>query len=468
MARILVIDDEPGIQFAFEAMINDLGHEALSALTAGEGLEKVSVDQPDIIFLDYRLPDRSGLDILPELRSSAPDAAIICMTAYGAMDVAVGAMRDGAYDYLTKPLDLEEVANLISRILTSRPVLKSSMLELGTENTVQNLLVGESPAMQEIYKLIGLLTGNTVTVLVTGESGVGKELVARAIHESGPRAAQPWVPVNCGAIPDRLIESELFGYEPGAFTGAVSRKPGKFELANGGTLFLDEVSELSLSAQVKLLRILQEQCFERLGGTKIIKTDVRIVAATNKDLKEMVDKGAFRHDLYYRLKMMTIHVPPLRERKEDIPVLTKHFLSRIATDAGKSIKGITEDAMNRLSEYSWPGNVRQLENELRRAVVICRDAYLDSQHLDLKHDECELSADKKEQYISMLNKTVCSLLREAFERADTKQPLFARIVSLVEKALVDEALNLFDNNQVHAANFLKISRSTLRKKLSQR
>ncbi len=470
MSRILIIDDEQSIQVAFELLIQDMGHESISALTAADGLTKAREFMPEIIFLDYRLPDMNGLEILPDLKKIVPEAAVICMTAFGTMDVAVGAMREGAYEYLVKPLDLEEVAELIVRLTAvSEKASGSDLAIVSSDVSARGTLVGNSPAMQEIYKLIGLLTGNTVTVLITGESGVGKELVARAIHFSGYRAKGPWVPVNCGAMPDQLIESELFGYEPGAFTGAVSRKPGKFELADGGTLFLDEVSELPLSAQVKLLRVLQDQCLERLGGNKSVRTDVRIVAATNRDLREMVRMGVFRPDLYYRLNIMTIHVPPLRERKEDIPALAMHFIGIIAAETGCIVNGITERAMNMLVKYDWPGNVRQLENGLRRAAVISRDPYLDVHHLDILTEEpsAPYGEDLEKGPDMKLQQLISQMLQDAYKHGKSEKPLFNHILSIVEKTLVDEALNIFNNNQVQAASFLKISRSTLRKKMSQ-
>lgn len=464
MAKVLVIDDEPGIRLAFEAMLSDLGQQGLSADCAEQGLALGKRENPDIIFLDYSLPDRNGITILPELLRVPSSPAVICMTAYGAMDIAVTFMKEGAYEYLTKPLDLEVVAELIERIIKSRA--ESTQAAPPTTEIIDGpVLIGNSPVMQEIFKLIGMLTNNMVTVLITGESGVGKELVARAIHSNGPRADKPFRAVNCGAIPATLIESELFGHERGAFTGADALRIGRFEQAADGTLFLDEVAELDPAAQVKLLRVLQEQTFERVGGSETLITRARIIAATNRDLAEMVQQGTFRQDLYYRLHMITIHVPPLREHAGDIPLLAGHFLAQANRDLDHAVKGIDQQTMDLLMKYHWPGNVRQLDHQIRRAAVLCRDPYLSVHHMQLDDHAPALykgdSADLEIQLITALSKYLKSLteIREKYGR------IYTYVTEKITGAIIREALELCDGNQVKASELLGISRSTLRKKL---
>lgn len=464
MAKVLVIDDEPGIRLAFEAMLSDLGHQTLSADCAEQGLALGKLETPDIIFLDYRLPDCNGITILPELLCLPSSPAVICMTAYGAMDIAVTAMKKGAYEYLTKPLDLEVVAELIERIVKSRakPVQAAQPT---TDTVVGPILVGNSPVMQEIFKLIGMLTDNMVTVLITGESGVGKELVARAIHNNGPRATQPFLAVNCGAIPATLIESELFGHERGAFTGADSLRIGRFEQATDGTLFLDEVAELDPSAQVKLLRVLQEQTFERVGGSETLVSNARIIAATNCDLADTVQQGIFRQDLYYRLHMMTIHVPPLREHTGDIPLLACHFLAQANRELNHSIKGIDKEAMEMFSNYHWPGNVRQLQHQIRRAAVLCRDPYLSAHHLHLDIHAPSSSIGHTVNFEEQLSLALHEYLKDLIESEERHGQVYNYVAGKITGVIIGEALELCDGNQVKASALLGISRSTLRKKL---
>ncbi len=466
MAKILVIDDEPGIRFAFEAMLSDLGHEALTADCAEQGLNVARAENPEIIFLDYNLPDRNGLTILPELLRLPAGPAVICMTAYGAMDIAITSMKDGAYEYLPKPLELDAVAELIERIVSSRKE-SDQVAPPATETIDGPVLVGNSSVMQEIFKLIGLLTTNTVTVLITGESGVGKELVARAIHTNGPRASRSFVAVNCGAIPKTLIESELFGHVRGAFTGADTSRTGRFEQAADGTLFLDEVAELDPAAQVKLLRVLQEQTFERVGGSEPLTSNARIIAATNRDLADMVRQGRFRQDLYYRLHMMTVHVPPLREHSSDIPLLAGHFLAQANQELDHTVQGIDKPAMERLTEYHWPGNVRQLQHQIRRAAVLCRDPYISLHHLHLEENAPCPGNGTTEEIEERLTATVHEYLKRALERPDNQGRIYHRLTGTITRTIIQEAVRLCRGNQVRASELLGISRSTLRKKLEK-
>ena len=464
MAKILVIDDEPGIRLAFEAMLSDLGHHTLSADCCEQGLTLGKQENPDIIFLDNRLPDGNGIAILPQLLALKSNPAVICMTAYGDMSIAVTAMKEGAYEYLTKPLDLKVVAELIKRIIHSRT--GTTQAAPPTKYIGDGpVLIGNSPVMQETFKLIGMLTNNMVTVLITGESGVGKELVARAIHHNGPRSANSFIAVNCGAIPKTLIESELFGHEQGAFTGADSLRIGRFEQAGNGTLFLDEVGELDPSAQVKLLRVLQEQTFERVGGNKTLKSNARIIAATNCDLADRVKQGEFRQDLYYRLHMMAIHVPPLREHNTDIPMLAAHFLAQANRELRLSIQGIDQQAMEMLRSYHWPGNVRQLQHQIRRAAVLCRDPYLSKHHLHLEDNapfnQINSIADFETQLVTTLN----NYLKGLMESPANNGHIYHQVTDKVTGIIIHEALNLCNGNQVMASDLLGISRSTLRKKI---
>ena len=466
MAKVLIIDDEPGIRLAFEALLSDIGLQSLSADCAEKGLDIGILENPDIVFLDYNLPDRNGISILPELLQLPSTPAVICMTAYGAMDIAVTAMRKGAYEYLTKPLDLDEVAELIERIIKSRDNTEQTQsLLLPSTPVDKSLLIGNSPVMQEIFKLIGMLTNNMVTVLITGESGVGKELVARAIHQNGSRSDKPFLAFNCGAIAPNLIESELFGHEKGAFTGADTLRIGRFEQADEGTLFLDEVGELDPAAQVKFLRVLQEQTFERVGGNETLISKARIIAATNCDLANMVQRGDFRQDLYYRLHMIAIHVPPLRERLTDIPLLVNHFISKINKEMRYTLKGMDQAGMALLVNYHWPGNVRQLEHQIRRASVLCRDPYLSVHHLHLDVHAPDLSRndtlDLEKQLIAALH----SYLKHLTETHKRHGHIYNDITDTVAKTIVNSAMALCDNNQVKTAELLGISRSTLRKKL---
>jgi len=464
MAKILVVDDEEMIRFAFEQFLKDEGHVPLLARDGEYGLEQLRAHKPEIVFLDYRLPARDGLDLLKEIKDIDQRTAVVFMTAFGAMDVAIRAMQLGAYEYVTKPLDLKKVRALIKRILEEKTSLRT--LEPDREKRVSPTplvqMVGKGPAMQEIFKMIGLLTTQDVTVLITGESGAGKELVARAIHENSPRSNEPFVAVNCGAMPDTLLEAEMFGYEKGAFTGADAKKPGRFEVAGGGTIFLDEIGELQLPLQVKLLRVLQERTFERVGGNIPIKTHARVMAATNKDLREEVLLGRFRKDLFYRLHLIQVHLPPLRERVEDIPLLVEHFIQRANLEMGRNVRGVTDRALERLQSYSWPGNVRELENQVRRAMVLSREDILSEHSFELTMDG---PADLDEPHESRLATVTKKHLARVLADPDPSKSVFERVVAVAEEALIREALERTGGNQVQAAQLLGMHRSTLRKKM---
>lgn len=368
--KILIIDDERPLLETLEMFLSEKGYVVRCALTAEEGLHQCHSFDPHVIILDIRLPDMNGLDVLKELGRNGRKNIII-ITAFHDMDITIQAMKRGAFDYIPKPIDVEELDRVINKALKS---ISSTRMAEGISIAAspayeEGKLIGKSKGMKEIFKAIGVLSENRVTVLIDGETGTGKELIARAIHRNSPYSHHPFQAINCSTIVGTLLESELFGHEKGAFTGASSLKKGKFELAGQGTIFLDEVEEIPFELQSKLLRFLQEKEFERLGGEKRIRSQARVIAATNKDLAEMVQRGTFREDLFYRLKVTTIKVPPLRERKSDIPLLVEYILKKINHELGKTIKKVERGALKKMMEYDWPGNVRELENILIHAAI---------------------------------------------------------------------------------------------------
>lgn len=367
---LLVIDDEPNIIFSISEVLSSDKLQVKSATLAREGIECVRRERPDVVILDLRLPDLSGLDAFDEIRKIDARLPVIMVTAYSTTEAAIDAMRRGVFEYLVKPVNFKRLRDVVGRALeVSRLSRTPTVLEPADDSTTADLIVGQSPAMQEVYKAIGRTAPHDATVLITGESGTGKELVARAIYHYSRRHMMPFLAINCAALPETLLESELFGHERGAFTGADQRRVGKFEQVNGGTIFLDEVGDMSPATQAKALRLLQEQQFERIGGNTPIQTDVRVIAATNKDLAQEVRKGTFRIDLYYRLNGFTIRLPALRDRREDIPALTEHFLRVFNAELHTSVRSVTPDTMCVLMEHDWPGNIRELQSAIRYAVV---------------------------------------------------------------------------------------------------
>ncbi|UCG93740.1 MAG: sigma-54-dependent Fis family transcriptional regulator [Candidatus Aerophobus sp.] len=378
-AKILVVDDEPAILQMLSRTLGDEGYRVLT-VDSGEGaLAKVRVEKPEVVLLDIKMPGMDGIETLSQIREFDKDSSIIILTAHGSMDTVVEAMKLGAYDYITKPFDLEKLKSLIKGALEAKVLTrKIAFREKPEERYKLENIVGKNLKMFEVYKRIGRVVDNKATVLIRGETGTGKELVARAIHFNRILKDGPFIPVDCASLPEDLLESELFGHEKGAFTGAIAKKLGKFELASGGTLFLDEIGNLSLTTQAKLLRALQEKKIERVGGTKPIKIEVRIIAATHQDLEKAVREGSFREDLYYRLNVVLINLPPLRERKDDIPLLVEHFLRRCQSEPQGRLKYVPLKTLDLLMRYNWPGNVRELENVIERAVVMGKgDAILD-------------------------------------------------------------------------------------------
>jgi DNA-binding NtrC family response regulator len=372
--RILIVDDEVNARTALAELLRDEGYSVETAADGFKALPKLEEHEPDLVVTDLKMPGIDGLELMRKVTARNPDCVVVVMTAFGAVDSAVKAMREGAADYLIKPVNVEELVLVIQRELERKRLrAETGQLKerLSARHRISNM-VGSSPVMQQVFDIVQQVAPSRASVLITGESGTGKELIAAAIHEHSPRAKKPFVKLHCAALAETLLESELFGHERGAFTGAVARREGRFEQADGGTLFLDEIGEISQATQVKLLRFLQEHEFERVGGNQTVKVDVRIVAATNRNLLERVRQGHFREDLYYRLNVVSVEMPPLRARPSDVPLLASYFLDRFAKENGKTIAQLSDAALERLTHYGWPGNVRELENAVERAVVVCR------------------------------------------------------------------------------------------------
>jgi DNA-binding NtrC family response regulator len=468
MTKILIADDERAICLAFSQLLKRDGYEPLIASGGREALELVEREKPAAVFLDVNMPDLSGLDALAQIRARDPQLPVIVMTAYGTMQSAMEAMRLGAFDYLGKPLELSQIRTLLQRALSSRAESAAGIpAEASLDTNGKGVMIGQSKAMQEIFKLMSLLTTNDLTILVTGESGVGKELVARGIHFNSPRREHPFVAVNCAALPENIVESELFGHERGAFTGAEARRIGRFEAAGEGTLFLDEIGELPLQLQGKLLRVLQERNFERVGSVASIPFKARLIAATNRNLDVETAAGRFREDLYFRLKLITVEIPPLRTRREDIALLARHFLGQANNELGRQITGIEADAMKAIQAHDWPGNVRELEHTIKRAVLLCRGNSLSLHELGIKPkartDGHSLDSTDLDDLLDAARRA----LRDAINvdgPKDSTLGVFYTVIEAVERAIIDEALQITKGNQVAASELLGLHRTTLRKK----
>ncbi|HEX3586280.1 MAG TPA: sigma-54 dependent transcriptional regulator [Candidatus Angelobacter sp.] len=443
MANILIVEDEPRMRRLLEISLGEDGHSVQTAGDAESGLIHLRKESMDLVVTDLKLPGMNGLEFLHEGKRLNAALPFIVMTAYGSVETAVDAMKAGASDYVLKPFTMAEMKLVINKELDVQQVRDENRRlkeALGKRYHFQNI-VGRSKKMQEVLALVERVAPTNSTVLIGGESGVGKDLIARAIHQNSRRASGPFIKINSTAIPDTLFESELFGFERGAFTGALASKPGKFELADKGTLFLDEIGDVPAPIQVKLLRVLQEREFERLGGTKTLKVDIRMIAATNRDLRAALEEGTFREDLYYRLNVVPIDIPPLREHKEDIPDLVNHFLARFAADNEKEIEGITPAAVSLLMEYHWPGNVRQLENSVERAVALSSGHVIDVDdiHLDSTHAKGgALSSATPDQLLPegmTLEQWEDNMIKEALRRANGNKSQAARLLGLSRNAL---------------------------------
>ena len=464
-ARVLIADDEDGLRWVLERGLRQAGYEVTAVRDGDEALRAFSDAPFDLVFLDIRMPGTDGLTVLAKLRALAGDAHVIVMTAHGTMETAIQAMQRGAYDYLAKPFDLDEVLLLAERALAAgRLTQEVARLKTGLQEVWEfGALIGRHPRMQEVYKTIGRIAASDVTVLLRGESGTGKELVARAIHHYSRRAGRPFVAVSSAAIPGTLLESELFGHERGAFTDAKERKLGKLELAHGGTLFLDEIGDMPPELQTKLLRALQERTIERVGGHESLRIDVRVLAATNRDLETMMREGRFREDLFYRLNVVTVTLPPLRERRRDVPLLVEHLLAKYATELGE--RGVAPEALDRLVGHDWPGNVRELENVVQRAMVMATSGVILPEHLPIGPVSAAASVAIDATLEEIIERKLLECVRGLREHASAN--LYDLMVGLVEKPLLRAVLRETGGNQVRAAQILGINRNTLRKKLTE-
>jgi DNA-binding NtrC family response regulator len=443
-ATILVVEDELNIRTALVTMLEKRGYMAMSAGTAEEALRLLDETTMDLVITDLKMPGIGGMELLRRVKAAWQATEVVVMTAYGSIETAVEAMRLGAYDYITKPIDRDRFPVLVEKAL-ERHFLTSENRELRDRLETRDRfehMIGDSALMHQIYNLVEMVAASDVTVLVAGESGTGKELMARAIHQKSPRASGPFISVNCGALPETLLESELFGYEKGAYTGAMGTKVGRFELADGGTLFLDEIGELSLKSQVDFLRVLETKEFRRLGGTKVIKVDARIIAATNRNLEEAVKQGIFREDLYYRLNVIPLRMPPLRDRTEDIPLMVQSFLREFALKHGREPQDVSRQAMQLLRLYAWPGNIRQLRNVLERLMITVRERVVEPAHLP---DEIQAS----KEHIRTVLVTLGTTLEE------------------IEREVIRRTLAEITNHREKAAKILGISLRTLQYKIKE-
>lgn len=469
MSKILIADDERTICEAFSRMVEMEGHQALIASNGKQALKIIQQQQPDAVFMDVRMPGMDGLEALQQMQKQDLNIPVVIMTAYGTMETAMQAVQLGAFDYLGKPVELNRARQLLTQMLARSSQPDENTLPLPTAGTpVTSKLVGQSAAMQELFKLMGLLTTNDMTALITGESGVGKELVARGIHLHGKNSNQPFVAINCAAIPENLIESELFGHEKGAFTSADDRRIGRMEHAAKGTLFLDEIGELSLTLQSKLLRVLQERNFQRIGSSVELPLQARIIAATNCNLETEVIENRFREDLYHRLNVITLCVPPLRQRKEDIELLARHFIQQSSQQLGKTIRDLEPAVLNQLRSYNWPGNVRELEHVIKRSVLMAHSDLLTTHDLVMPNHSEGLATDENQDLMADLGQVIRRALNQRHQQSsndESETSVFNQLIQFAEKELIDEALKICKGNQVAAAKLLGLHRTTLRNKM---
>jgi DNA-binding NtrC family response regulator len=487
MDKLLLVDDEPDVQYSFRRIFSSAEIELATASSGEEALKLLPRLKPDLVIMDIRLGGLNGLETLRRLRQTDAKLPVILMTAYGTTQMAIEAMKLGAFDYLLKPFEIPKLKQTVasalrasramSRVVSYQPLLESEDYAVG--------VVGRSPAMQEVFKLIGQLADSDATVLITGESGTGKELVARAIYHHSRRQAQPFLAINCAAIPENLLESELFGHEKGAFTGATCQRIGKFEQGNRGTIFLDEIGDMTPATQTKILRVLQSGTFERVGGNQPVKVDVRVIAATNKPLEQAVAAKQFREDLFYRLNVVRIQLPPLRDRRGDIPLLADYFLNKFAQRNGASPRPLSAEAGQVLERYDWPGNVRELENALQRALVVAKGEALLASDLPAEISASPvapgpppaglaagrgtpaggLAPSPPTSAPATAPESVVPLVQALFRWA--RQDHHRKLLAAVERELVVEALRETRGNQVQAARLLGVTRATLRKRVEQ-
>jgi two-component system response regulator AtoC len=449
LKRILIVDDEAPMRKNISDLLSPLGYETLEAGDGEAALFKFHQDKPHVVILDINIPKKDGLEVLKEIKAISVDIPVIIFTAYGTSERAIEAMKQGAFDYLEKPFELDEFIltveraceynNLLTEVKKLRLIVNKSRNQLTKDN-----IISRNPKMQEIFKLIGRIAPTDATVLIQGESGTGKELIADAIQRHSLRADKPYVKINCGALSETVLESEIFGHEKGSFTGADSRRKGLFEIADGGTVYLDEINSMPKSLQVRLLRILQRQSFFRVGGVTPLSIDVRVIASANRDIEKEMESGSFREDLYYRLSVVRINIPPLRERKDDIDLLLDYFLQKYSPQK-KLI--IPVESRNKLHVYNWPGNIRELENTIHSAIVTASEGLLSIQHLPLQ----SMASNEDFSYISLIEKGLS----------------FKKAINYVEKKIIEEAFILNDNNQTKTADYLKMNRRLLYSKMKE-
>jgi len=447
-AKILVVDDEPSQRKMLKANLSLDGYEVFEAEDGKDAIARVAEEFYDIILMDNRMSNVDGIEALREIKKISPGIPVIIITAYASVETAVEALQAGAHDYLTKPLDIEELRIKVQQTLEFWRLKEENILQ---KRRIENLfdasqIIGRSQKMRQVLETVAMVAPTEASVLILGESGTGKELIANALHQGSSRSDKRFIKINCSALPETLLESELFGHERGAFTGAVGRRPGRFELADGGTIFLDEIGEMTPSTQAKLLRVLQEREFDPLGSTKTVKVDIRILSATNKDLKEEVKKGVFREDLFYRLNVVPIHLPPLRQRKEDIPLLIEHFLKIYNDKNGRSLRGFHPRALDAMMRYSWPGNIRELENVVERAVILTRDEYVSLPELP-------------DAMARAVGEPAPWRIKEGIRPGMT--------IREMEKELILVTLEHNDSNRTRSAAELGITRRTLQNKLKE-
>jgi two-component system response regulator AtoC len=448
---VLVADDDAAIRSLLKQLLQDEGYSVNEAATGVEVVDKVKESSPDLVIMDVRMPELDGIEALSRVRATSPKTAVLIMTAFGSSNAAIRAMELGAFDYVTKPFELDKINYTVQKVFEYQDLTQEVEVLRGEVSSLVQTerIVGNSPAMQEVYKTVGKVAKSDATVLITGESGTGKELVAEALHYNSSRRAGSLVKVSCAALPETLLEAELFGHEKGSFTGALTQRRGRFELADKGTIFLDEIAEMSLQTQTKLLRVLQDHKIERVGSSIPIKVDIRIICATNKDLQKLVEQNKFRDDLYYRLNVIHIHMPPLRDRKEDIPALVEHFLAKHRYSATAQPAAISEEALRRLMEYDWPGNVRELENVIERAVVLSRGQIITSRELPFGDQE----GDREGEGDS--------------DEVPSERSFFKKSVAQFEKDLIMKALRDAAGNRSKAAEMLGIYRRLLYAKIKE-
>jgi nitrogen regulation protein NR(I) len=495
MQKILIIDDDEGVCYSLARLLSNDERRVTAVQTPDAGFEAMRGEDPDLLLLDVKIPGADGLELLRNIRKQRPRQLVVMMTAHGTTETAIEATKRGAFDYLMKPFDSETLINVVDRALTTARLNKrvgggvEDMLEKkasGAEKTVfSDRIIGKSAVMQDVYKRIGQVAPREVPVLIRGESGTGKELVARALWQHSQRSSGPFLAVNCAAIPENLLEGELFGHEKGSFTGAESRKLGKFEQADEGTLFLDEVGDMSIATQAKILRVLQNSTFERVGGTETIKADVRILAATHQNLEKLIKEGKFREDLYYRLRVVEIVLPPLRERREDIPEIVKYLLVRHREALSSEATNVSQKAMDTLLGYEWPGNIRQLENVMRRAMVLCHGSIINTDNLDFGPEAARAAAEQAPSVTAQAAPaaTASSNGGGAPQTAAAgpsitltdMDNLVERLLSSgkacliedMERLLIGRALEKLNGNQLQTAKLLGITRNTLRSRIEK-